>query len=741
MKRRVGSNRFPDPEPTSRHKKRRTTQATDDPVAGSANSSEPTASTDPSIVVSPSDCVGGTTIAGVGDGDVMDQLKIKISLASHQNGAWAREEGDTRLPLTTLSLDAVKEPILVLNYPDVTKKAFPQFYRLCRRPFEMGHIPLEDWSLEQIDSAISELAELRGSLGKFRLSVQRELGKMFLWNDNHPGRPSLVCIQDQLFKDSDSYSSLPMVEISGDSTTQLLNGRKWRTDITALSAGDSSPQSQDDGIKRSQSLNALSSSGMSTRSMEWGDIRDFMQRGNGVGGGGDDVKTDGSISEVKMEHGIDAEGVSSGMHMVKISGDISRSRSTNDISSLESEAIRPSPLGDSNNNKKASGRRGRPKKNREDAFVLASETALQGMPKKYSGELHKFWKKLKPYVRHLTEDDVRSLLPIPVEDQDEELWDIPPLGKHFSIQWNEKDRVTLGSLEDQLGVSTVSSSSSSSKSSRGGGGNGGAKSWNAGSEGAGSDEWGSDGGKDKKAGRKSSLWNSRQPSTLPGGLPLPPPAPVACQDFTARLLSALMEERVSTDNPVGAGGGAVAPSVDLEGGGGASGSIIDAELPYPPPNGVHGNGTLFSGSSGLTGRLSAATESKGKHSKKPPFVHQSSVPITSDPVRNYSGTVQQSLNDRILAELKVVGLISDEEDEDYLDAHEDDEICAELRLLQSRLKEQIAINNERKVELASLAVRAMQDRGMEAHKGVNDEDLINMYERWVASTKKRRKGT
>lgn len=77
-----------------------------------------------------------------------------------------------------------------------------------------------------------------------------------------------------------------------------------------------------------------------------------------------------------------------------------------------------------------------------------------------------------------------------------------------------------------------------------------------------------------------------------------------------------------------------------------------------------------------------------------PFQSDIRTSITDE----YNFTVMQAVNDKVLNELRVTGIL-ERDDSLELDRREDDEICAELRSLQRELKSQILLNNQRKAEI------------------------------------------
>ncbi|KAL6042360.1 transcriptional adaptor 3 [Balamuthia mandrillaris] len=70
---------------------------------------------------------------------------------------------------------------------------------------------------------------------------------------------------------------------------------------------------------------------------------------------------------------------------------------------------------------------------------------------------------------------------------------------------------------------------------------------------------------------------------------------------------------------------------------------------------------------------------------------------------------------------------------------EDDEICAEIRLLQQRLKEQLHVNNQRRAMLASLALPLMQQQRLRAKEREEFDEVERSYLRMIQKKGKRRK--
>eukprot|EP00026_Physarum_polycephalum_P005297 Phypoly_transcript_05329.p1 GENE.Phypoly_transcript_05329~~Phypoly_transcript_05329.p1 ORF type:complete len:596 (+),score=91.59 Phypoly_transcript_05329:72-1859(+) len=113
----------------------------------------------------------------------------------------------------------------------------------------------------------------------------------------------------------------------------------------------------------------------------------------------------------------------------------------------------------------------------------------------------------------------------------------------------------------------------------------------------------------------------------------------------------------------------------------------------------------------------------------------SSSSIPAIPVNIYSRAQMVALEDRIRLELRAIGLLDDEE----LDPadREDDEVCAELRLNQNLLREQIAINNDRRLRLLDLIKPKMRE-----HEEMRKQKFVNLaieknYQKLVQKKKKR----
>jgi len=111
----------------------------------------------------------------------------------------------------------------------------------------------------------------------------------------------------------------------------------------------------------------------------------------------------------------------------------------------------------------------------------------------------------------------------------------------------------------------------------------------------------------------------------------------------------------------------------------------------------------------------------------------SSIPVI--PVNTYSRAQMIALEDRIRLELRAIGLLDDEE----LDPaeREDDEVCAELRLNQNLLREQIAINNDRRLRLIDLVKPKMREHEEARKQKFTNLAIEKNYQKLIQKKKKR----
>jgi len=114
-------------------------------------------------------------------------------------------------------------------------------------------------------------------------------------------------------------------------------------------------------------------------------------------------------------------------------------------------------------------------------------------------------------------------------------------------------------------------------------------------------------------------------------------------------------------------------------------------------------------------------------------VTSSSVPAV--PVNTYVRAQMIALEDRIRLELRAIGLLDDEEMDPA--EREDDEVCAELRLNQNLLREQIVINNERRNTLIQLVKPKMREHEEARKQKINNLAIEKNYQKLIQKKKKR----
>lgn len=141
----------------------------------------------------------------------------------------------------------------------------------------------------------------------------------------------------------------------------------------------------------------------------------------------------------------------------------------------------------------------------------------------------------------------------------------------------------------------------------------------------------------------------------------------------------------------------------------------------------------------LTQRLLAAfIESKVINidpKKTPPLSgNEQDLSLSVPPVHDYHESTMLHLEERIRIELKNIGLLDDEDFE--LTNREDDEICAELRSLQAKLREQRTINNQKRQQLYTLAVAKMKEQEQLRRKREEWQELEQAYYRMVKAKKR-----
>jgi len=205
-------------------------------------------------------------------------------------------------------------------------------------------------------------------------------------------------------------------------------------------------------------------------------------------------------------------------------------------------------------------------------------------------------------------------------------------------------------------------------------------------------------------------------------------------DLTSRLLSALIEEKIirvgdksvhlSTSNSFGIMGGHALKD--------SGNGYYSAKSPRSPSHPL-GSSTPDSKSRDKE----AAGRGRGKKSLE--WTDVPAVPLTTSPVMDYSQSAYLDLEQRIKLELRAIGLLDDDDIDPR--TREDDEICAELRALRARLKDQVHVNNQFKARLTQLAMQKMNEHGGWAQQLANDREIEKQYRLVMKSRKKRKKGT
>lgn len=70
----------------------------------------------------------------------------------------------------------------------------------------------------------------------------------------------------------------------------------------------------------------------------------------------------------------------------------------------------------------------------------------------------KFWASVEPYCRPITGDDInylKDLIRTREEERVSDLYNIPPLGKHYTIRWAEEDGVEQPKKPSNLGYALL----------------------------------------------------------------------------------------------------------------------------------------------------------------------------------------------------------------------------------------------------------------------------------------------
>ena len=134
-------------------------------------------------------------------------------------------------------------------------------------------------------------------------------------------------------------------------------------------------------------------------------------------------------------------------------------------------------------------------------------------------------------------------------------------------------------------------------------------------------------------------------------------------------------------------------------------------------------------------------KSNKQASRGPSFNLNSDLPLNKAPIPHYSQQATLSLEDRIKLELKAIGLLGPSFSQSPTTqdtVREDDEISSEIRSLQSQLRDQIRINNERKSKLHQLALRVMKCQEQERAFRSLDAEVERIHSRAAASEKRAR---
>jgi len=108
------------------------------------------------------------------------------------------------------------------------------------------------------------------------------------------------------------------------------------------------------------------------------------------------------------------------------------------------------------------------------------------------------------------------------------------------------------------------------------------------------------------------------------------------------------------------------------------------------------------------------------------------IPYGQPPTSDYSPSNMANLEDRIKLELKSIGLFEEVNPIEPIiteskPATEDDEICNELKSLQTKLKEQIQQNNDNLSKLYSLAIKRMAEQEQEREEKAVTYELERTY--------------
>jgi hypothetical protein len=109
--------------------------------------------------------------------------------------------------------------------------------------------------------------------------------------------------------------------------------------------------------------------------------------------------------------------------------------------------------------------------------------------------------------------------------------------------------------------------------------------------------------------------------------------------------------------------------------------------------------------------------------------------IPAIPVASYSRQNMINLEERIRMELRAIGLLDDDEIDPS--EREDDEVCAELRLLQSKLREQISINNDRRQKLIALVKPKMREQEEARKQKLINQQIEKNFSKLIQRKKKR----
>jgi hypothetical protein len=259
---------------------------------------------------------------------------------------------------------------------------------------------------------------------------------------------------------------------------------------------------------------------------------------------------------------------------------------------------------------------------------------------------------MEPFFASFTQDDLKFCQPQNI-DYDDAAFQIPPLGKHFSSEFEGED--------DEDGYDT----------------------------------------------RARQVY--RQPPSPPHVNPVDESdKPPSCGDLTSRILAALIEENLVPDS-IRATITQPPPPMEIKNQEDSNIKMTDVEMPDVKP-------------------------------QIPANSIEQSLPLETPPTYDYSAYTMVSLEDRIKAELKSIGLLEGWDLDIDNNAREDDEICSELRKLQKELKDQILANNVFRSKLSPLVADSIAREEQAKKDKAANQQLEKTYLK-VMRKKKRGKST